>query len=231
MTDRHQLDKVLIFSATQKENPEEIALCKSIEEWKTEDGPELDIILATNNTKSLSQIYNDAIAHAILEDYDALILVHDDVILEHDPIPKLAKLFMTYGLVGVAGCSTAKLAPPALWHIMGGGIGSNRLHGAVAHGTEKEKYMTSFGIYPHRTVMIDGVFMAMTKETFKSVKFDETNPAGFHFYDLDYSYTCATNGIKVGVGDIAITHMSAGLREFTEDWKAGEAWFLNKHTK
>jgi len=36
-------------------------------------------------------------------------------------------------------------------------------------------------------------------------------------------------GLKVGVGDILITHESHGLREWSEDWKKGERWFLNKY--
>ncbi len=231
MSDRYPIGKALIFSATQKDRPEKTSLYKSINEWKTDSGPEFDAIFAVENKLPLSQIYNSAIRCAIDEECDTLILVHDDVILEHNPLPKLETLFPRYGLVGVAGCSKAELASPALWHMMGGGFGSGNLHGAVAHGTETEKHMTGFGKYPHQVLMIDGVFMALTKETFNSVKFDETNPAGFHFYDLDYSYSCAKQKIKVGVGDISITHSSPGLREFTEDWLAGEKWFLNKHTK
>jgi hypothetical protein len=226
MSDRYPIGKALIFSATQKDSPDKTVLHHSIFDWHDD----VDVIFAVENTQSLSVVYNQAIVHAIEQDYDTLILVHDDVILEHNPIPKLEKLFLKYGLVGVAGCSKAELASPALWHLMGGGFGSGNLHGAVAHGTETEKHMTGFGKYPHQTLMIDGVFMALTKDTFNSVKFDETNPAGFHFYDLDYSYTCAKQKIKVGVGDISITHSSPGLREFTEDWLAGEKWFLNKHT-
>lgn len=227
MTDGYKLDKVLIFSATKAENPENTTLHYSIEDWHEE----VDVIFAVENDQPLSVIYNEAIRKAMDEDYDALILVHDDVILEHNPIPKLRKLFLEYGLVGVAGCSQAKLASPALWHLMGGGWEGGTIHGAVAHGTAIDKRMTPFGPYPHRVVMIDGVFMALTRETFGSFHFDESNPAGFHFYDLDYSYKCATNGIKVGVGDIGITHLSPGLREFTPEWRAGEEWFLNKYAK
>lgn len=195
--------------------------------WR-EDG-EIDAIFSLENEESLSFNYNNAIKSAIEEDYDALILVHDDVILEHNPIPKLKDLFMKYGLVGVAGASEIKLQSPAMWHLMGGGWQGGTIHGAVAHGDFDKKYMTAFGQYPHRVLMIDGVFMALNRETLKTCKFDEENPSKFHFYDLDFSYSAAKSGVKVGVGDIAITHNSPGLREFTEEWRAGEKWFLNKH--
>jgi GT2 family glycosyltransferase len=229
MSDSYPLNKVLIFSATQKAKPDETVLYESITEWN--DGlVDLDVIFCVENDKSLSIVYNEAIDEAIRGDYDGLILVHDDVILEYDPIPKLGRLFTQYGLVGVAGSSKIRLTSPALWHLMGGGFSGGNLHGSIAHGDMNTKHMTSFGPYPHRTLLIDGVFMALTKETFNKVRFDETNPAGFHFYDLDYSYTCATSGIKVGVGDINITHASPGLSDVTPEWKSGEEWFLTKHT-
>lgn len=226
MSDKYPLDKVMYFSASQKSEPSNLPVMKSMVEWEGQR----DLYFALENTKPLSVVYNEAIDLAKEGDYNALILVHDDVIIEHDPIPKLQSLFTEYGLVGVAGCSKVELAPPALWHLMGGGFQGANLHGAVAHGTEKKKVMTSFGPYPHRVLMIDGVFMALTRETYNTVRFDESNPAKFHFYDLDYSYQCVLNKIKVGVGDISITHMSQGLKEFTSEWKAGQEWFLNKHT-
>ena len=60
---------------------------------------------------------------------------------------------------------------------MGGGFGSKNLHGAVAHGDEKEKHMTPFGSYPHRTIIIDGVFMAIKRKVFTKIKFDESCPS------------------------------------------------------
>jgi len=178
-----------------------------------------------SNKDSLSIAYNEAIQHAKNENVDCLILTHDDVILEHDPIPKLNDLFKQFDVVGVAGASNVNMQSPALWHIMGQG----HLHGAVAHGDENAKWMTSFGKYPNRAVMIDGVFMALNRAAIEQASFDESNPAGFHFYDLDFSLNCHKMGLRVGVGDVLITHISPGLREFTEDWKAGERWFLNKY--
>jgi hypothetical protein len=38
-------------------------------------------------------------------------------------------------------------------------------------------------------------------------------------------------GLKIGVGDVMITHESHGLREFTEDWKAGESYYIQTYGK
>jgi GT2 family glycosyltransferase len=217
--------KIAFFSATQKNTAAETSLLKSTLNFDMD----VDIAFALSNTEHLAVVYNRAIDAALKEDWDALAFVHDDVILEHDPRPKLSKLFDEYDMIGVAGTSSIELKSPALWHLMGGGFGSGKLHGAVAHGDEKRKHMTSFGVYPHRVVMIDGVFIAMNRTLMEKLRFDETNPSKYHFYDLDISSAAHKMGCRVGVGDIHITHQSEGLREFTDDWKAGESWFLKKY--
>jgi GT2 family glycosyltransferase len=217
--------RIAFFSATRKLNPNDTSLLKSIKDLNLD----IDINFDLNNNTGLPKAYNEAIDKALEENWDGLVLVHDDVWLEYDPIPKLIKLFETYDLIGVAGTSQINLQSPALWHIMGGGFNGGKLHGAVAHGTGNYKNMTSFGPYPHRVVMLDGVFMAMNRKVMESVRFDTSNPAKAHFYDLDFSVNCHKIGHRVGVGGICITHESPGLQEFTDEWKAAEQWFLNKY--
>jgi GT2 family glycosyltransferase len=184
-----------------------------------------------NNRQGLAKVYNEFLDLAIKEKFEYVMFIHDDVHLEHDPRPKLEKLFQEFDIVGVAGCSQAEIKSPALWHLMGGGFGSGNLHGAVAHGNADKKHMTSFGAYPHRVVMIDGVFMAFNRKAIEKVRFDEDCPSGFHFYDCCYCARALEKGLKIGVGDVMITHESPGLREFTEDWKAGESYYIQTYGK
>lgn len=177
------------------------------------------------NTQELAKVYNQFLDLAIKEKFDYVMFVHDDVHLEHDPRLKLEKLFQEYDIVGVAGCSRGEIKSPALWHLMGQG----HLHGAVAHKHGDKKYMTSFGAYPQRVVMIDGVFMAFNRKAIETVRFDEDCPSGFHFYDLNLCARALEKGLKIGVGDVMITHESPGLREFTDDWKAGEKFYLETY--
>lgn len=219
-----EIRKLAIYSATQKKTPEETSLYKSIKNLNIE----VDLNFWVDNKTPLAELYNSALLGAKLEENDALIFVHDDVWLEHDPTSHLERLFDSFDVVGVAGCSNAEIKSPALWHIMGQG----HLHGAVAHKSGDHKVMTSFGVYPHRVVMIDGVFMALNRKAIESgVLFDEDCPSNFHFYDLDASLKMIELGLKIGVGDIMITHESSGLREFTDEWREGESFFLKKHIK
>lgn len=237
-----EIKKVCFNICTQKQSAEETRL------WDSLENSVAEYKFCLSNKESLAKRYNEAIKMGLDNDLDCLILVHDDVILEEDPIPKLEKLFDDYDLVGVAGASKVELKSPALWHLMGGGFHNGydpcNLHGQVQHMVErtpdngglqvgmtyKEKVLTNFGYRPHRVVMIDGVFMALNRKAMEEMRFDEDCPAKFHFYDLISSLDFHLKGGRVGVGDILITHESPGLREYTQDWLNGEKYFLEKYT-
>jgi hypothetical protein len=211
---------IAIFTATKKNNFH-IPLSESALELNLDQF----LIPKFNNREGLAKVYNGFLDQAIKEKFDYIILTHDDVWLEHDPRPKLENLFQEFDVIGVAGCSKAEIKSPALWHLMGKG----HLHGAVAHKHGDKKYMTSFGPYPHRVVMIDGVFMALNRKAIETVRFDEDCPSKFHFYDCNFSARCLEKGLKIGVGDVMITHESPGLREFSDDWKNGEKFYLKNY--
>jgi len=215
--------KTMIFSASAGKETD-TTLFKT-----TEDNSQVEqIVFKENNKQSLHKVYNKAIDFALQEDVQRLVLVHDDVILESYSERKLDKLFKKFDVIGCAGSTEASLKLPALWHLMGGGFGSGNLHGAVAHGDEKQKHMTAFGVYPKRVVLLDGVSLAIHRRVFEKIRFDEDCPSKWHFYDLDYSIQCHKAGFKLGVGDILITHNSPGLTSFTDEFNKGQEWFLDK---
>lgn len=222
MSNPNVSSNICIFTAT-KGNNSQFPLTKTAIEH------DIDDFLHTifNNRRGLAKVYNECLDLAIKEKFDYVMFIHDDVHLEHDPRPKLEKLFQQYDIVGVAGCSKAEIKSPALWHIMGQG----HLHGAVAHGNADRKNMTSFGAYPHRVVMIDGVFMAFNRKAIETVRFDEECPSKWHYYDILACHDGLNKGLKIGVGGVMITHESPGLQEFTDDWKAGEKYYLEKYGK
>jgi len=178
-----------------------------------------------NNTDSLAKCYNKAIDFAIEENIDNIVLCHDDVIIESDIDSKIDEVMYKFDVAGVAGASQCTLKEPMLWHLAGG---KENLHGAVAHLHGKKKYMTSFGAYPHRAILLDGVLMIINKKAFTSIRFDESCPSKWHMYDLDYSMACYKSKLRVGVSDIMITHSSPGLREFTSEFLEGSKWFIDK---
>lgn len=236
---------VKFVTATTKFNIGDTTLCQSMNKLGLTNWNHVQLDAFVGNERALPVVYNDAIQRAINDDADWLVMVHDDVILEEDPIPKLEALADQYDVIGVAGTSRIELKQPALWHLMGGGFNGGHLHGYVQHKSEQSvgrmgyggveniivKHPTNFGPYPHKVVMIDGVFIAINRKAMKVLRLDESNPAKFHFYDLDLSLEANTQGLKVGVGDMVITHESLGLMEFTPEWLLGQEWFLNKYNK
>jgi len=212
--------KIFYFSATAGKKEDTLL-------YQTTD--EEEIFFKENNTDSLQQTYNKALDFCIKEKIDYLVLSHDDVIFENVTRERILKNFEKFDMFGVAGATQCSLNKPVLWHLMGGGFQGGNLHGAVAHLSDSKKQMTAFGPYPNRAVMLDGVFLAISKKVFKKVKFDESCPSRWHMYDLDYSLTAHNKKFKVGVSDILITHASPGLTNVTDEFKKGEDWFLAKH--
>lgn len=194
--------------------------------WQTKN-KKMEVYFKEHNKDSLQKVYNKAIDFAIKENVDHIILCHDDIILENFDYSKLKKHFKEYDVLGVAGASQINVQQPALWHHMGHG----KLHGAVAHLDGTQKSMTAFGPYPHQALIMDGVFLAISRNVFKKIRFDESCPAGFHFYDLAYTLDASLAGFKCGVIDAYVTHASPGLREFTADWTNGQQWFFDKYNK
>ncbi len=194
-------------------------------------GDDIEVFFKEHNTDSLQKVYNKAIDFAIKENMDHIVLCHDDIVLENFDYEKLKTHFETYDVLGVAGASQLNIQEPALWHLMGGGFQGGHLHGAVAHLNQGKKSMTAFGPYPHQALIMDGVFLAISRKVFKKIRFDEKCPAGFHFYDLAYTLDASLKGFKCGVVDAYITHASPGLREFTPEWNKGQKWFLKKYKK
>lgn len=215
-------NKLFICAATKGKRDETL-----LYQTKSDD---VEVFFKEFNKDPLQKVYNKAIDFAIQENMDHIVLCHDDIILENFDYEKLKTHFETYDVLGVAGASEITVQEPALWHLMGGGMGGN-LHGAVAHINGTKKSMTAFGHYPQQCLIMDGVFLAISRKAFKKIRFDESCPAGFHFYDLAYTLDASLAGFKCGVVDAYITHASPGLRSFTKDWKEGQEWFLNKYEK
>jgi hypothetical protein len=178
-----------------------------------------------NNYHSLARVYNSFIN----EGEYITVLTHDDLLIrDKNWIEKLKEALEKYDVVGLAGGSSAKITPPCLWHLM---CPSDTHRGCVSHVNENRKgtFVTNFG-KQGRVLLLDGLFLAFkSKKLFEAgVKFDESNPAKFHFYDIDFCMTCNSKKLKLGTAYIDVVHNSHGLRKYTEEWKSGQAWFMQK---
>jgi len=217
-----------IIVASQKEKLQDTLLYKSLAAHCISVD---DVLFFGNNKHSLAEIYNEGIDICNAEDIKLAVFIHDDVYINCDDFPRRIRKFAEmFDVFGLAGNTTVNIKEPVLWHLMSG---KENLRGCVAHGQdETEYYYTSFGPVPSKVVMFDGVFMGVNLEKLPgNIRFDEKNPAKFHFYDLMFSLDCSIRKLKVGIGDIPIVHNSPGLQNVSDEWKSGQAYFLEKYNK
>jgi len=88
------------------------------------------------------------------------------------------------------------------------------------------KYSEEFGNNIRETVVVDGVFIALSKSRIKHNFIEEFD--GFHFYDIPFCFENHLSGVKVGViTNIRITHKSIG--QTNEKWEENRELFVKKY--
>jgi len=181
-----------------------------------------------NNKTAIAKIYNSFID--TYKDVDCiLVLAHDDVVItDKNWLSKLQQAFEKYDIVGLAGGVNPIIQPPVLWHIM---CSKENLKGSVHHVnfSNNSIFNTHFG-KNGRVALLDGLFLAFNPKKIHEagVRFDETCPAKFHFYDLDFSLQCNKAKLRLGTTNINVIHSSPGLESFTSEFNLGQDWFINK---
>lgn len=222
------MSNIKIYTTT-KGSKEDCILYKCLHAYG-HDHLRVSVHYEENNTKSLQQCYNNFINDAQKNNIDIALFVHDDVFINTRDLYSLAsEAADQYTVFGVAGATTCKVGEPALWHLM-----SNRQdqRGCVAHGNRDLYTYTSFGPIPSRCLVIDGVFIGINiKKLPENVRFDESYPSKFHYYDLDFSLECNRNHVTIGVVDIPIIHSSPGLTNPDKQFYDGQSYFIKKWQK
>jgi len=124
------MSDLFIFSATKGKKEDTLL-------YQTSDYRD-EIFFKEHNTDSLQSLYNKAIEFSIKENIEYIVLAHDDVILENFSHERMLENFENYDVLGVAGAAEVKLQEPALWHLMGGGLGSDNYTGQLLIYTAKK---------------------------------------------------------------------------------------------
>lgn len=212
---------ITVGYSTREHNPKFIEYLKKSSGFK-----KIEVIEKINNgEKSLSQVYNE-----ILEESktDIVVLCHDDIYFDTNSwYYKLKTHFESseYGILGVAG--TTEMPSSGQWWET-----RRKMIGIVNHesGGKKwtSKYSEDLGKSIRETVVVDGVFIALSKSRIKH-NFDEEFK-WFHFYDIGFCFKNQIEGVKVGViSNIRITHKSIG--QTNEQWEENKNLFTKKYSK
>jgi GT2 family glycosyltransferase len=178
-------------------------------------------IVAIHDAQGLAEGYNRAVTAA---KGDLVIFSHDDVeVLNADFKHRLIDHMAHADLVGVAGAT----------RVIGGAWASNAppyVFGQIAHQREKGFEVILWGV-PKRRIdgikVMDGVFLCARRPVVEKVKFDETTFAGFHLYDVDFTFRAFLAGFRLAVGcDLRLLHFSSG--RWDRSWRHDENVFRAK---
>ncbi|WP_010419517.1 glycosyltransferase [Anaerophaga thermohalophila] len=193
-------------------------------------GSEYEFIVINNtaNDYNIFQAYNLGVKQS---KGDILCFAHEDILFHtQDWGQKLDAHFKStpdIGLIGTIG-GTALPACPAPWwnkhpfnqHFLN--IIQHWRKGDNIHRWEeniplnKEQTIVHHKSNPYRSqysevAAVDGLFFAIPRHLFDSIKFDEDTFSGFHGYDIDTCLQVQNVGYKVAVvHDILIEHLSKG---------------------
>jgi hypothetical protein len=212
---------ITVGYSTREHNPKFIEYLK-----KSSGNKKIEVIEKINNgEKSLSQVYNEILEEAKT---DIVVLCHDDIYFDTTSwFYKLKTHFENtdYGILGVAG--TTEMPSSGQWWET-----RRKMIGIVNHesGGKKwtSKYSEDLGKSIRETVIVDGVFIALSKSRIKH-NFDEEFK-GFHFYDIGFCFKNQIEGVKVGViSNIRITHKSIG--QTNQQWEENKNLFTQKYSE
>jgi GT2 family glycosyltransferase len=178
------------------------------------------------NKKGLPWNYNAFINEN--NKHKKIIFIHDDVLIEDIFFEeKIALAFEKYDIVGLAGAKICDLnSPMPAWHLMSP---REQMVGEVAHSKDKHYWTTVFGPTDSRTLVLDGLFIAVNvaKLLETDTKFDED--FDFHHYDISFCLRANKNRLKMGVYPIKVVHFGMGDSMMSEAWKQSAEKFKQKY--
>ncbi len=199
-------------------------------------GTDYEIVHIDNshNSYSIFQAYNRGVE---LAKGEYLCFMHEDVLFHSTGWGLVLIEYLSQkstGLLGVAGCKL--ILDQSDWrfydfierpqYVIQGNSSVEPLPlYYIEHNGDYKKRPLQNGI--EIVAVVDGVWMAIRKELFRHIRFDEENFDAFHLYDSDISMQVNMLGLDIMVTDrIVIEHKSEGL--FSNDFLDGLKVFLDK---
>jgi len=184
----------------------------------------IEVIEIINKGESLTKCYNRGLKQA---KNDIIVFCHDDIIIETKQWgKKLMKQFDTNEQIGIIGVAGSKfMNTTGRWW-----DDRKTMYGRVKHTHNGKSWLSAYspdqGNNLEPVLNVDGVWFAVHKERIKE-EFDES-VEGFHFYDVDFSFSNHLAGCGVAVTTkIRVNHMSIG--ETNDEWEANRVIFSEKH--
>jgi len=194
--------------------------------------------MAASYDKALAAWPHDIVriadASAIAEGYargvaaargEIIVFSHDDVeIIASDFGHRLARRLAECDVLGVAGATRAN--GPA-WSFAGWPF----LHGLVVYPADQGYRVTVYSRtapLARNIKVMDGVLLAMRRETALRIGWDAETCDGFHGYDVDFTLRASQAGLRLAVAsDLGLVHRSYG--SFEDDWETTARKLMARH--
>lgn len=202
------MNKHLFVSAT-KGNGEDTAFKRWTSLVNLNGVDNIEFKQFTNNTKGLSQLYNEIIEKNKSK-FDYIHFIHDDAFV-YDNINYVIKEIedSDYDISGVVGAGAIVIGYPSGWYDLALKSGKyNMISGHIEH-----KHMVTglsqeliFGNqrFNSKAVVIDGVYMCVRMKNIGDWKFNEHYT--FHHYDIASCIDAVRKCLKVGVVNLHLRH-------------------------
>lgn len=163
---------------------------------------------------SIARAYNDLMDEAAgLPGLEALVLLHQDLELTDDSLPRRLRRLLRDPGVGLVGALGARNGTTHVW------LASRELYGTVAAPGIERRF--SSGV--HEVEGVDGALLALAPWVVRGLRFGEAVPGGFHGYDVDISLRVRAHGGRVLCDDIPYFHRRTPGSDFEAQARAGVA--------
>ncbi len=181
----------------------------------------------SKSTYSLCSAYNAGVNAST---GDLCLFLHDDVFCMEQGFGKiLEKKFLdnhNLGCVGLAGTNYLP-AHTASWVTAGRPF----IAGAILHELDSKQILTVYSDVQTDVpaVVVDGLFFAIPKKLFETIRFDEITFNGFHGYDLDICMQIRKTHAIIVTRDILVKHKSGGT--YSSAFETYQVRFLAKYAQ
>jgi hypothetical protein len=222
------MTKLLIVTCTKAKTDKEFEtrpIFKSLQKHY-ENNSKIEFHIFKDNTRGLSQCYNEILSNPSHKEKIAL-FVHDDVVLED--LFLYEKLTTSpYSITGLAGAKTFNKSLDKLaWHLA---ADRQNFVGEVAHVNKQgDVWTTCFGPTNSRALTLDGLFLSCKVKDLvdKDLAFDEN--FAFHFYDIAFCMKANEKKVTCGVLPIRVIHSGLGDSMLTKEWEEANNKFKQSY--
>lgn len=204
-----------------------------IEVIRSNKNPKVEIkFYLIEEGNSIFEKYNKGIELSDVKDEDICIFIHEDVKIINPSsfifnILRPFKIFTADSKIGVLGIAgTRSFSSEGGWWL--NPWMETHGHWYQGHPDGKVTYNKRAWVgFNSKLVSVDGCCMIVPGYVLKNIKFDaDTYPNAYHFYDVDFCFSCLESGYKVAVSNILIEHASEG--PLSNDWTKNREVFLHK---